>query len=152
MNHESGPRRIGRRRIAVLIHVSLMASLLIYLLLVEVVFRSMDLSPSPGTGGSFGSLRYVFYGISVLLILFIRRFPAWLKTGPGVPEPERSNRLLQTSILTSTLCEVPAILGLVMVLLTGSHRDFHYLLFLSLVLFVFYFPRRSFWEAGGGEG
>jgi hypothetical protein len=127
-----------------------MGSLLIYLLLVEVVFRGMDLSPSPGAGGVFGSLRYVFYGIAVLLLLFIRRFPVWLRTGAGVPEQERSTRLLQTSILTSALCEVPAILGLVMVLMTGSHRDFHYLLFLSLVLFVFYFPRRSFWATARG--
>jgi len=149
MNQDPNTRQSGRRRIAVMIHVSLMGSLLIYFLLVEIVFRRMDLSPPPGEVGGFGSLRYVFYGISVLLILFIRRFPVWLKTGPDVPEPERSTRLLQTSILTSTLCEVPAILGLVMVLLTGSHRDFHYLLFLSLVLFVFYFPRLSFWETGG---
>jgi hypothetical protein len=149
MKQDPNTLQPGRRQIAVLIHVSLMGSLLIYLLLAEVVFRSMDLSPSPGAGDAFGSLRYVFYGVAVLLILFIRRFPAWLRSGADIPEPERSTRLLQTAILTSALCEVPAILGLVMVLLTGSHRDFHYLLFLSLVLFAFYFPRRSFWVTGG---
>ena len=150
MNQDPNSRQPGKQQIAVLIHAALMGSLLIYLLLVEVVFRGMDLSPSPGAGDAFGYLRYVFYGIAVLLILFIRRFPAWLRTGADVPEPERSTRLLQTSILTSALCEVPAILGLVMVLLTGSHRDFHYLLFMSLVLFVYYFPRRSFWATAGG--
>lgn len=150
MTEDRNVRQLGKQQIAVLIHAALMGSLLIYLLLVEVVFRGMDLSPSPGAGGVFGSLRYVFYGIAVLLLLFIRRFPVWLRTGAGVPEPERNTRLLQTSILTSALCEVPAILGLVMVLMTGSHRDFHYLLFLSLVLFVFYFPRRSFWVTAGG--
>ena len=150
MTEDRNVRQPGKQQIAVLIHAALMGSLLIYLLLVEVVFRGMDLSPFPGAGGVFGSLRYVFYGIAVLLLLFIRRFPVWLRTGADVSEPERSIRLLQTSILTSALCEVPAILGLVMVLMTGSHRDFHYLLFLSLVLFVFYFPRRSFWATAGG--
>lgn len=150
MNQESHDQGSKKRRIAVLIHVAMMGSLLVYLLVIEVVFRRMDLSPPSGAGGAFSSLRYVFYGIAVLLILFIRRFPAWMRIGADIPEPEKSMRLFQASILTSALCEIPAILGLVLVLLTGLHRDFHYLLFLSLVLFVFYFPRRSFWETTGG--
>lgn len=140
----------GKRQIAVLVHAALMGSLLIYLLVVEVVFRGMVVTPAGGPGGAFSSLRYIFYGIAVLMVLIIRRVPAWLKPGADASEPIKSMRLLQASVLTSALCEIPAILGLMIVLLTGSHRDFHYLLFFSLVLFVFHFPRRSSWEIGGG--
>jgi hypothetical protein len=150
MTEDRNVRPPGKRQIAVLIHAALMGCLLIYLLLVEVVFRGMIVTPVDGAGGAFSSLRYVFYGIAVLMVLIIRRFPAWLLPGTDTQEPIKGTRLLQASILTSALCEVPAILGLVIVLLTGSHRDFHYLLFFSLVLFVFHFPRRSSWEIEGG--
>jgi hypothetical protein len=140
---------LGKRQLAVLIHALLMGSLIIYLLVVEIGFRAVIVTPEGGRAETFPSLRYVFYGIAVLLVLVVRRLPAWLLPGGDAPEPLKSTRLLQASVLTSALCEVPAILGLVIVLLTGSFRDFHYLLFFSLVLFVFHFPRRDYWESGG---
>ncbi len=149
MANEQHVQALGKRQLAVWVHVALMGSLLIYLFGVEVGLRRMVVTPVGGGGSAFASLRYVFYGIAVLLVLVVRRLPAWLLPGSNTPEPLRSTRLLQASVLSSAICEVPAILGLVIVFLTGSHRDFHYLLFFSLVLFVFHFPRRTFWESGG---
>jgi len=150
MTEDRNVRPPGRRKIAVLVHAALMGCLLIYLLVVEVVFRGMGVNPAGGAAGTFPSLRYVFYGVAVIMVLIIRRVPAWLKPGADASEPIKSIRMLQASVLTSALCEIPATLGLVIVLLTGSHRDFHYLLFFSMVLFVFHFPRRSSWEIEGG--
>jgi hypothetical protein len=50
------------------------------------------------------------------------------------------------SMISAALCEVPVILGWVLFFLSGNVRDFYILLFISLVLFVLYFPRFSNWE------
>jgi len=134
-------------RLATLIHIAFMGSLLVYLGVVVWIQIGTETAPP---GGTFSSLRYVFYGISVMLIILLRRLPAWFGAGSRATDSHRSTRLFQISVLTSAVCEIPAILGLVMALLTGQRQDFYFLVGLAFILFLLHFPRRSRWE--GAEG
>jgi hypothetical protein len=138
-------------RLSTLIHIAFMGSLLVYLgLLVFGLDRIQIGTEMAPPGGTFSSLRYVFYGISVILIILLRRLPAWFGAGSRATDSHRSTRLFQISVLTSALCEIPAILGLVMALLTGQRQDFYFLVGLAFILFLLHFPRRSRWEGAGG--
>jgi cytochrome b561 len=135
------------KKLAVTIHIGFMASLLVYGVVVWLVIPRIEPSLSQAAAGTLSNnVRYVFFGIAVLVVLALRRLPRLL--GPKKDEPEEVNsaRRLRASILTSALCEVPAVLGLAMVFLTGSQRDFLYLTGISIVFFLIYFPRESMWE------
>ena len=131
--------------LAVWIHTAMMASLPVYLLLVLVALPRMSGFSQAGSLIDFTSLRFIFYGAALVIVLLIRRIHTRFMPKPEVPREERSARKFQISVLSSALCEVPAILGLTLVLVAGWRRDFYFLLMLSLALFVIYFPRRSFW-------
>ena len=136
-------------QLAVWIHAAMMASLPVYLLLVLGVLPRIQGLSTAGSNKDFILLRTIFYGAAISIVLLIRRIQAWYAPKPEVSKGERSARKFQVSILSSSLCEVPAVLGLTLVLLAGWRRDFYFLLLLSLALFVIYFPRRSFWSAEG---
>jgi hypothetical protein len=53
--------------------------------------------------------------------------------------------MLQASVLTSALAEVPALFGLVLFLMSGLNVDFYVLTFVSLVLMFMFFPRYAGW-------
>jgi len=132
---------------ASMVGAAIVVSLVIYLGLVEV-FRSV-LGPFQGFAagvrmqpfrlGAFGAAAAV-----ILLILLLR--PRLLGRRTRDDLPAAALRLQQGSILILGLCEVPAILGLVLFLAGGNAVDFYKLLFASLVLTFINFPRRAAWE------
>jgi len=129
-----------------MIHLVIMGSLLVIIALVEIL--GSKLTSAPGTYSSYlSSLRYIFYGIAVVVIFTIRRINSLFKLRPRTGKVERSiNRMLSLSIITSLLCEIPGILGLAYFLLKGTKRDFYYLMILSAVLLLLYFPKYSKWQ------
>ncbi len=136
-------------QLAILIHVAMMASLPAYLLLVLVVLPRMGGLSNVGLANDFSLIRYIFYGLAICIVLLVRRIQVWFSPKPEVSKTERAARKFQISILSSSLCEVPAILGLALVFLADWRKDFYFLLLLSLALFVLYFPRRSMWSPDG---
>lgn len=50
------------------------------------------------------------------------------------------------AIIRAALCEMPALAGLVLFLLTGYRADFYMLTVFALALEVYHFPRLSAWE------
>jgi hypothetical protein len=58
----------------------------------------------------------------------------------------RLNRLRVVTIVLGAFAEMPAILGFVLVLLTGEDRGFAGLIGVSAYLFIRHFPRRGSWE------
>ncbi|MFW6137276.1 MAG: hypothetical protein ACOC5U_04280, partial [Candidatus Aminicenantaceae bacterium] len=54
-------------------------------------------------------------------------------------------------VWTAALCEIPALLGLMFFLLTGTSRDFYFLLILSVILFFMYFPKKIQWQTADGR-
>jgi hypothetical protein len=131
---------------AVLIGASVLASLLLYLVLVEV-FRSA-LGPIGGfaAGTALQPFRLAAYGtaaVIILVILLLRR-PLLARRG-GENDAAALSRLQRSSILILVLGEIPAIAGLALFLAGGNAVDFYKLLLASLVLTFIDFPRRSAW-------
>jgi hypothetical protein len=75
-----------------------------------------------------------------------------LRVRPGEDQRGLVSRLSRASVVTSALAEIPAVLGLVLFLLTGLSRDFYPLLFVSLFLEFMYFPRLRVWQDLAGQG
>lgn len=114
-----------------MLHFALIPTLGIYLLIGELLAGRIENS-------GLTDLRYVFYGIAVLIVIFLQRMRQ------RVPKRQR---LFTFSIFTSACCEIPGFLGLVFVLLTGLNKDFYFLLLISFILFLINIPRYATWEA-----
>lgn len=135
------------RRTAALIGVTIIVSLVIYLVIVEVI-RS-TLGPFTGFARIQNglSVRYLFYGAAVIGVIAARFLQqVLLRAAPNDDEKTTIHKLSRTAIVTLTLSELPAVLGLVLFLLSGLNRDFYVLLFVSLFLVFMYFPRLSSWK------
>ena len=83
------------------------------------------------------------------LIGVVRR--ALLGRSPAGDTAGQARRLVSTSITIAALAEVPAILGLVLFMLSGLRGDFYVLFVLSLVLQAVYFPRLDGWRQWASE-
>jgi len=134
-------------RPAAAIGMAVVASLVLYLGLVEVLravyrpFRGFvqvaDIQP----------VRYAFFGTAIIVMILIRILrPRLMRTAPQADPGVVLVRLQRTAVLTMVLGEVPGILGLVLFLLSGYNVDFYILLFASLILVFMFFPRRAAWE------
>jgi hypothetical protein len=132
---------------AAFIGMAVVASLVLYLVLVEVL-RAVN-KPFRGFAsvGDVQPARYAVFGASVVVIILIRVLrPRLLRMDPQADAKTVLVRLQRAAILTMVLGEVPGILGLGLFLVTGYNVDFYVLLFASLLLVFMYFPRRSAWE------
>jgi hypothetical protein len=146
MDYEAELKRVFRT--SVIISWALVASLLVYALMVELI-RS-QLRPFPGiavSGLPRQTLRYLAFGAAIgaaLLVRFARQ--ALLKARPGEDLRLLTSRLSRASVITSSLGELPAVFGFILFLLTGLSLDFYALLFVSLFLEFMYFPRLAAWQ------
>ena len=135
-------------RPAVLIGIAVLVSLFVFLLAAELL--RMKLAPFRGFAALPGiaTLRYLFYGIAVIEVLATRLLQSLLlRRSPGDDARVTILKLSRAAIVTLSLSEVPAILGLVLFLLAGLNRDFYALLVVSLFLVFMYFPRLGSWQA-----
>jgi len=139
-------------QVASLINISVVGSLIIYVVLVEIIRRQFEHFISFVDPSEFTKLRYILYGIAVFNVFIIRIFRGLLlRKSPSDDSKALRVKLLRSSILTSALCEVPAIFGLVLFFIAGSVRDFYYLSFVSLILVFLTFPRFRNWERWAGD-
>lgn len=70
-----------------------------------------------------------------------------LKLGGKKATPEETVKALTAlAILRAALCELPAIAGLLIFLLTGGRLHFYLLTVAAIGLEIYYFPRLSQWE------
>jgi hypothetical protein len=134
-------------RQTVIISGALTASLLVYAIMLEII--KTTLAPFPGflqiAGGQM--MRYFFYGVAVLVIILTRllsRTP--LRSGPEEGPFVFINKLARAAILIAAVSEIPAVLGFIFFIMTGTSRDFYFLFLVSLILEFLYFPRRRVWE------
>lgn len=135
-------------RSAVFISVAIMVSLLLYPAIVEIIRRQHDVfqgfDPQP-----VQKWRDVFVGAALIVLVLVRRIRgAILKGGAQRAElPELVKRLKIASVVTFVFCELPAIVGLVLFLLGGFHKEFYLLLACSLAAMFVYFPKYEHWES-----
>ena len=139
---------LGRaHKTATILYIAFMLSLAIYLVVFEVLKARIPDFQGMTEKFDFPWLGYAFYALGLLqifLIKFIRETAT--KSITTVEVPILIQHLQRMSMISAALCEVPVILGWVLFFLSGNVRDFYILLFISLILFVLYFPRFSNWE------
>jgi hypothetical protein len=132
---------------ATMIATATVASLIIYLGLVEVLRAAYR--PFRGFAALAGipQLRYAVFGAAAAVVVLIRILrPRLLRKVPGEDVKATLHRLQRAAAVTMILGEVPGILGLGLFLLGGFNIDFYVLVFASLFLAFIFFPRRIAWE------
>jgi F0F1-type ATP synthase membrane subunit c/vacuolar-type H+-ATPase subunit K len=145
-NMDTQPEWKRAFRVAVFVHATIVATILIYALVLEVLKTSLRPMPRLAAGTNVQVLRYIFYGLAIVAVVLVRQVNRGvLRNRPGEPLREYLHRLSRTAVLSSILSEAPALLGLVLAFLTGVSRDFWYLMFVSFFLAFMYFPRRRTW-------
>ena len=135
-------------RTARIIGASMLAVMPMYLL-IEEIYRA-KFSPFLGLvrTGNKQPLRFGFYAAAAAVIVVLRLVNGWLLRPR--PETDRAavlQRLMNASIVSLSLADMPALLGLALFFLGGFNRDFYILLGVSLILMFMYFPRPNVWEA-----
>lgn len=148
-NHDELQRHF---RPAAAVGAAVIASLVLYLVLVEVLRAVFKPFHGFVSLGDVQTVRYAVFGAAVVVVILMRVVrPLLLRLAPGADDRAALVRLQRASILTMVLAEVPAILGLGHFLVTGYNVDFYVLLAASLVLVFMYFPRKAAWEEGGAR-
>jgi hypothetical protein len=134
-------------RVNVIASVAIIAALFILAVVVEIVkyrlepFQGLFQTPARQV------LRYIFYGLAVIVVVLLRVFGGVLvRSHQGESPRAFIQRLTRAVISTASLAEIPALLGFILFLLIGTFRDFYVLLFVSLFLEFMYFPRIKTWE------
>lgn len=137
-------------RVSVIIGLSMMASLLVYAIIVGVFAKAGGPAGGPALAGDdIEIMKFSLMGISVTLFFLIRFANARiLAAGEERAEGQRQapgatpdlQRLATASVVTYALCEAPAVLGLVLFFLGGQASDFHLFLLVALFFFAVFFP------------
>lgn len=129
---------------AVLITLAMLSSLVVYATIVEILRSS---AAAVRGVENLGVIRVIFFVLGAVHFLTARIFrEVMLRKKPGESIEKLLSRLTRASIFTSALCEVPAVLGLVLFIIGGQRGDFYMLGLMSLVMFAVYFPRMSQWN------
>jgi hypothetical protein len=139
-------------RNAVITCGAMAASTVLYVVAVAIV--SISQAPFEGFAGQMqpAGLRIALWTVAAFvagLIGIVRR--TLLGRSPAGDEVAQARRLVGTSITIAALAEVPAVLGLVLFMLSGIRGDFYALFVLSLVLQAVYFPRLEGWRQWAAE-
>jgi len=135
----------GAYQVSLYFHLVVMGSLLIYIAVVELF--GADLSLYGDRYSYLSSLRYIFYGITIVVIFAVRRLNSLFKLRPVAGRAHKTiKRMMTLNIIISLLCEIPGLLGLVYFLMKGIKKDFYYLIILSGVLLILNFPRYARWS------
>ncbi len=134
-------------QMALTLNAAIIGSLIIYAIVVEIIRRKF--APFSGFGeiSDITTIRYLFYGIVVVNIFVIRVLRNMMLRKSSTDDTQSLIRkLFLSAVIAAALCEVPAILGLLIFFLAGSIRDFYQLAGLSFILVFLYFPRYGNWE------
>ena len=139
-------------RTAAIVCGAMAASTVLYALVVAVI--SVTQAPFEGfaPGAQPSILRTALWTLAIIeagLIGLVRR--ALLARSRSEGAAGQARRLITTAVVTAALAEVPAILGLVLFMLSGLGGDFYALLALSLALQAVYFPRLDGWREWAAE-
>lgn len=129
------------------VYAAFMLSLVPYVIVFMVLKTRFSGFPLMEEGIEFPWLRYAFFALGLLQVFLIKFIRETLTTRVmRVDRKILSLHLQKMSLISAALCEIPALLGLVLFLLNGNAGDFYVLLIISVVLFVMYFPRWNNWE------
>ena len=141
------PEKLSRMfRTALFVAGAVLVALPLYILAVEILKRSGARLGLELPAGTLQPFRLALYGAAVAAVILLRVLRGVILRKSPSDSPDRlAHKLLQASLLTSVLSEVPALLGVVLYLAAGFYRDFYILLIVSLFLMFMFFPRYRNW-------
>ena len=119
------------------------ASLLMYVVVVEILTRTTPMREPPVYFQSLRIALFVVAGVMIFTTTIVKGI--MLRDAPADPAG-RLARLRTATITGLALSEVPAVSGLVLVALGQARADFYMLLAISVYMMVRHFPRRGLWE------
>ncbi len=136
------------QRTAAIISAAMIMSVVMYGVLVNL-FRVTSADPFEGfvRPTPVLAVRTALWGAAALALAaipFVRR--ALLARRANEDEGRVVARLGVCSIVTNALAEVPALLGFVLVALSGLYVDFYVLAAISILQMLRYFPRPGAWQ------
>lgn len=139
-------------KIATIICGAMAASTVLYALVVVLIGVSQ--APFEGFAPRFqpSILRTALWTMAVVdagMVGLVRR--VLLARSRSEDGAAQARRLISAAVVTAGLAEMPAILGLVLFMLSGLRGDFYALLALSLALQALYFPRLDGWRDWAAE-
>lgn len=147
-------------RVAVIIGLAMMASLLIYLIIVGLFEKGyVEVKAVALQGGVLEIIKFVLLGTSVVSYYLMGVITGKiLAVGPGREGTSGARSrsttgiatefgpLVNAAVVTFAVCELPAIFGLILFFISRNASDFHLFLLISLFFFATKFPRFSQWE------
>jgi hypothetical protein len=121
----------------------IMAAIVMYALVVEAL-RLMGHTPPLAAPAAYFA-KYAFYVAGAAALLGLKL--AGARLGGRKASPEETIKSLTTlAIIRAAVCEVPAVCGLILFILTGYRMDFYLLAAFSAGLELYHFPRLRLWE------
>ena len=95
--------------------------------------------------GKINILRAIVFAFSVIQFLMAL---AVQKTARAVSKKNNQVKPLVIQIITNAFCEIIAFFGLALVFISKSFMDYGFFGSLSLLAFIFFFPREKDWQPG----
>lgn len=121
----------------------IVGGIVLYAVVVEVL-AGMGHRP-PLTPPAAFAAKYALYLLGVSALFLVRPFTAGFDAKRPTPEAT-VKALTAQALIRAGLCELPAIAGLILYVLTGYRADFYLLIVFAAGLEVYHFPRLSRWE------
>lgn len=127
---------------------SMLSSLLMFVVIVEIIHRRPAALGQTGFGQDAELVRYVFYALSIVIVLVARVVRGFMLRGTKSSDIHRLvARLNSANVITFGLADAPVIMGLVLFVGWRHYTDFYILGFISLYLMLRHFPRYGSWES-----
>ncbi len=132
------------------IYIALMVSVFIYAMVVNVIKTNNTFTAIPMPDENYSIFKYILYGISFAMFFIIRHIRGLLLSNKSNQGNAGLNnhpaRFFSLTIVTAALCESVAIYGLVLFFVSQQTADFYTLMAISLLYFIYYFPKYQQWE------
>ena len=128
---------------ATTISLAIVAVLPVYVVVAEILARN---SPRMELAGTMGTLRIALFLTAGVVIFTTTILKGVLLRSSPPDAAGRLARLRSATITALAMSEVPAVFGLVLVMMGSARADFYMLLAISAYMMVRHFPRRGAWE------
>jgi hypothetical protein len=140
--------------IARIVGIIMLSSLLFYAVIIEFVARTpWLLGKAASDGVKPDGLRMVFTAVSAVCVGVCFYLKKESLKGAATGRIGSAQKLYLTAIIVYSICEVPAVLGIVLFFSGGGRFDFYTMLIVTALMFAFFFPRFDEWRgAAGPEG
>ena len=139
------------------IGLGFIASVFIYVLLVELLNRSIISMPMTAADGpNVAKFKYALLGMAFLTIFLIRPIKRAALAGSFTPKTLVAaqsgsvagpmQRLLPATLISYAFCESIALYGVVIYVINRNINDFYIFVVIALFLFTRHFPRYREWD------